>query len=226
MFKNHKMLRYRTDYSNQVHLLAVSVSKHCWIAKDNTLKYQKKPFEITLESLVNSSKIHVIFFGLRDHYSGILFCDVARSDKIPSLADFLYRAWSPKPDLNFCGMPEMLGVTRTVELAFPAIRNAMKLLGVSLLPITSGFQGGAGMTKPVEQWIAFDVGKPFGLASDRVAQLPAILAREKGRTGAQTKAQMWESVVPDHLLDSPPQDWLITAREQTIFSLVPKSIST
>jgi hypothetical protein len=209
------MLSYRTEYPNQVHLLAVSVSKHWWIAKDGTLKYQKKPFEVTLRNLPNSGKAHCVVFGLRDHCSGILYCDLASSENLPPLAEFLYRAWAPKSNLSFRGMPELLGVPKTVQAAFPGITDAVESLGVSLVPITSGFQGGAGMTKPVEQWIAFDLGKPFEGALARVAQLPAILASEKGRTGDRSKLDMWQHGVPDRLLDGPPMDWLDTARDQT-----------
>lgn len=212
------MQQYRTDYPNQVHLLAVSVSKHWWISKDGILKYQKKPFEVSLKSVDSSSKTHVVFFGLRDHCSGVLYCEVASADEVTPLADFLFRAWSPKADLSFRGMPELLGVPKTVQSAFPGVTSVLEPLGVSLADVTSGFQGGAGMTKPAEQWIAFDIDKPFSAAVTRTKALPAILAKEKGRTGDRTKLEMWESGVPENLLDGPPEDWLADARQKTAFA--------
>jgi hypothetical protein len=115
----------------------------------------------------------------------------------------------------------MLGIPRTVEAAFPEIRSVIEPLGVSFADITSGFQGGAGMTKPAEQWIALEIDKPFSVASARVSQLPAILAKEKGRTGDRTKLEIWESGVPDNLLDGPPASWLNEAREKTAFACQP-----
>jgi hypothetical protein len=211
------MQRYRTDYPNQVHLLSVSVSKHWWISKDGTLKYQKKPFEVSLTSVNSSSKTHVVFFGLRDHCSGVLYCDVASADEVPPLADFLFRAWSPKADLSFRGMPELLGVPKTVRSAFPGVPSVLEPLGVSLCDVTSGFQGGAGMTKSAESWISLEFEKPFSVAIARIKQLPAVLAKEKGRTGDRTKLAMWESGVPDRLLDGPPETWLAGARQKTTF---------
>lgn len=212
------MESYRTDYPNQVHLLAVSVSKHWWISKDGSLKYQKKPFDVSLKSVASSSKTHVLFFGLRDHCSGLLYCETASSDDVTTLAEFLFRAWSPKLDLSFRGMPESLGIPKTVEAAFPEIKAVIEPLGVSFCYVTSGFQGGAGMTKPAEQWITWELDKPFSYAVARVKQLPAVLAKEKGRTGDRTKLEMWESGVPDRLLDGPPEDWLIESRQKTVFA--------
>lgn len=136
------IVKYRTDYANEVHQLVVSVSRHLWIGKDGAIRYQKKPFEISLAKLGSSTRRHVVHYLVRDHYSGAFFAEIATSPDLPDVRKFLLRAWCRKDQLSFCGMPEYLTVPKTVDVQFPNLLTWLDELGVEKLEATSGFQAG------------------------------------------------------------------------------------
>ncbi len=81
--------RYRSLHPNHVHQLTVSVSTHYWITKNGILKYQQKAMETNLSKLKDASKAHLVHFIIRDHCSGVVYSEVAKSDNLPPLDAFL-----------------------------------------------------------------------------------------------------------------------------------------
>lgn len=146
--------RYITEYSNQLHQLLISVSKHYYFGSDGYLKYQHKPMEVNLKSAVKSRREHLLYYVLRDHYSGTFALRIATTKRPCPLADFLYEAWheGEGEDQWIWGMPEMLYVPKTIPTdgLFPVLEQ----LGVQPLHPPSGFASGVRILRDIEQCIS------------------------------------------------------------------------
>lgn len=59
-----------TEYSNQLHQLLVSVSQHLYFGRDGYVKYQKKALDVNIKNCYKSGKEHLVYYILRDHFSG------------------------------------------------------------------------------------------------------------------------------------------------------------
>lgn len=164
-------VRYRTDYSNEVHQLVVSVSRHLWVGKDGAIRYQQKPFEISLAKLPASSKRHVIHYLVRDHFSGAFYGEFAVSPDLHDVRKFLTRAWSRKDHLSFCGVPDFLTVPKTVDAQFPELLTWLDDLGVEIVEATSGFQAGVRDLKTWEDDFRYNL---EWYPADDLDRLPAL----------------------------------------------------
>lgn len=188
-------VQYASKYPNHVHQLMVSVSRHLYAGADGLLKYQKKPMEVTLTKLHASSRRHCIIYTLRDHTSGVLYAELGFSPTLLPLKGFLARAWRKKPDYPFCGLPELLTFPASVRNAFPGIAEEIERLGIGLVGVTSGFQGGVRDIRVIDDAMRTRVGKPL-------AELPADLAwtykqaaNSVSRRGFERKIDMWRQGV-------------------------------
>lgn len=150
-------IRYTTDYSNQAHQLVVSVSRHLWVAKDGAIRYQRKPFEISLAKLSTGSKRHVVHYLVKDHFSGAFYGEIAVSPQLHDVRTFLTRAWSRKDQLSFCGVPDFLCVPKTVATRFPDLLTWLDELGVKIVEATSGFQAGVRDLKTWEADLSYSL---------------------------------------------------------------------
>lgn len=186
------MIRYRSDYSNQVHQLVVSVSKHYYLTKDDRLVYQHRPIEIDLKKLENSKKRNMIIFSIRDHYSGVFYCEIKFSPEKLSLIDFLFRAWSKKELYSFCGIPESLVVSKTVGLFFPEIRNKLDQLNVNYIEATSGFQNGVRDIRTIEEYMKGYAFFDNRTIDEQTKWICEIFAKEKSRNMTESKIELWE----------------------------------
>lgn len=194
--------RYQTDFSNEVHQLVVSPSKHFYVAKDRTLKYQKKPFEVNLDKTATSKKNHVIHFLIRDHFSGLFYWEICPTDSTLLIEDFLFRAWSKKDHHPLCGVPDFLTIPVKVQSFFPNIVKFVEKIGITYLKVTSGFQGGVRDIRTVEDELGFahslaDVPSPLQKDPDFqeiVNYIPVISKRfvEYSSSGP-SKRDVWES---------------------------------
>ena len=190
---------YRSLHPNHVHQLVASVSKHYYAGKDGLLKYQDKPFETSLAKLAGASRSHMVIYSLRDHFSGLFYAEVGFGPELPSMRSFLARAWRPKPhpsDLPLCGVPELMMIPKTVRSAFPDVVSGIEHMGVGLVDVTSGFQGGIGDLNTIESSIGYYIGKPV----DQVAAFLPVLcgwrAKDKLRNTGRTKIDVWREHVP------------------------------
>ncbi len=134
------MRSYRTEYSNHAHLLLVSVSRHLYILKNRTLKYQKKKMEYNLKNLKKAERELIIHYLIADHFSGVFYGEIHSMNKLVPIKEFLHRAWSKKESYGFCGMPTKLSIPKTIES-----EGLLKLiinLGIEPFHSTGGFMGG------------------------------------------------------------------------------------
>ena len=133
---------YKSYYSNHVHQLVVSVSKHLYVTESGKFKYQKKPFEVALDRLESFRKRHIVHYLVRDHFSGLFYAEVADSKGFLPITEFLYRAWSPKSVHPLYGIPSALTLPKTVKKVWPDLEPFIESLGITVIAVTSGFQGG------------------------------------------------------------------------------------
>ncbi|HEX8708810.1 MAG TPA: hypothetical protein VF723_11250 [Pyrinomonadaceae bacterium] len=136
------MLRYKSDYPNQVHQLVVSVSRHLHITKSGYVRYRKKEFDLNLQNVAKSDREHVVHYLIRDHFSGLFYGEVCSSSDLMPVEDFLLRAWSKKDEYIFFGIPSYLSIPKTVSTTFPEVHDFIQSLGIDTVEVTSGFQGG------------------------------------------------------------------------------------
>lgn len=164
-------VRYRTNYANEVHQLVVSVSRHLWVTKAGELRYQQKPFEVSLAAARESEKRHLVHYLVRDHHSGLFYAEVGVSPELPSVREFLRRAWSPKGRLSFRGLPSAITVPNTVADFFGNLLDWLAQIQVNVIPVTSGFQAGVCDLKTWEDRLRYAF---QWYAADDLASLPAL----------------------------------------------------
>ena len=186
------MVRYKSDYSNQVHQLVVSASKHYYLTKGNKLVYQHKPIEIDLKKVENSKKRNMIIFSIRDHYSGVFYCEIRFGPEKHPLIDFLFRAWSKKEGYSFYGIPESLVVSKTVGLFYPEIRNKLDQLNINYIEATSGFQNGVRDIQTIEEYMKGYTFFGNRTIDEHTKWICEIFAKEKSRNMTESKIELWE----------------------------------
>jgi tetratricopeptide (TPR) repeat protein len=120
----------------------VSVSKHLYILKDRRLKYQKKKMDYDLRNFKKSDRELVVHYLITDHLSGVFYAEIHSSKKMIPVEEFLYRAWSEKENFEFCGLPTILSVPKTLENE--KLLNLDLIYALDIEPINprSGFMGG------------------------------------------------------------------------------------
>lgn len=199
-----KMQQYRTENANDVHQLGVSVSRHFYAGKDGLLKYQKKPFEVTLANYRDAPRQHLMLYSLRDHFSGLYYLELALTPDLPDLIGFLGRAWRPKPDLVLHGLPEMLMLPETVAKVFPDAAEVIERQGVRVIPATSGFQSGAiSVVKDAKSYLGWVTGESIEkVLREQASFIYKVNAKRKGRSSKETKANLWLGHVPEIRLPS------------------------
>ncbi|WP_051284507.1 hypothetical protein [Desulforegula conservatrix] len=200
------MQSYRSLHPNHVHQLTVSVSKHYWVTKDGTIKFQSKAIEMNLDKLSDSNKNHLIHYVIRDHFSGVVYSEIATSASIIPVEQFLFRAWSQKDGFVFCGIPDLLTIPKTVEKKFPQIKEKVSLLGVQFPQVTSGFQSGVRDVKTLEEYMKFYIEMSFKDVFERINKTYVFPSTMDARVGKQTKLEFWRKHIESVKL--PPEVWL------------------
>jgi len=174
--------RYQSNYSNEVHQLIVTPSKHYYVTSSGVFKYQKKPFELKLENVDQAKKIQIIHYLIRDHFSGLFYWEICSSDAPIPIYDFLFRAWSKKQHHPLYGIPDFMTVPKNVHLYFPILIRFIEKIGVTYIKVTSGFQGGVRDIRTIEDELklaGFDFVNPhqslkeppFDLVLERVPEI-------------------------------------------------------
>ncbi len=132
-------VRYRSDYSNHVHQLVVTVSKHFYVTKQGKFKRQSTPFKAVIGKSSSYTKTHVVHYMITDHYSGLFYSEVTTSDDLFPIEAFLERAWGFKPGHPMQGEPHLLVVPKSVFNAFPGLSAWLYQKPIELVQATSGF---------------------------------------------------------------------------------------
>ena len=51
----------------------INMSRHLYLIKNGSVRFQKKKFEHTLANMHKSEKEHVVHYLIRDHFSGAFY---------------------------------------------------------------------------------------------------------------------------------------------------------
>ncbi|HWV73582.1 MAG TPA: hypothetical protein VN040_17795 [Pseudosphingobacterium sp.] len=153
------MIRYRSDYPNQVQQLNVSLSKHYHLLKDGTIKWQEKTMDINWKNYQKTGKRHLVNYVIRDHYSSCFYAEMHPVDTMPDIEEFLYRAWSNKEDYEFHGIGKTVMVPQVTLKQFPQLHTFFKLAEdiTSLQVPESGFSSGIVAIKEWESNLRFAI---------------------------------------------------------------------
>ena len=199
------IVHYASKRPNHVHQLVVSVSRHLYAGADGLLKYQKKSMETTLAKVPAATRRHGVIYTLRDHTSGVFYAELAFAPNLLPLKDFLTRAWSSKSDYPFCGLPELLTFPASVRSAFPGVAEDVERLGIGLVDVTSGFQGGVRDIQVIDEAMRMMTGKPLVELPAELAWTYKSMAKSVSRRGSDTKIDMWQQGVGEIRL--PKSGW-------------------
>lgn len=202
------MQSYQSLYPNHIHQLTVSVSKHYWITSDGIFKYQQKKLETSLGKVKSSNKNHLIHYIIRDHFSGVVYSEVASSKSEIDLQQFLFRAWSSKEGFAFCGIPELLIIPNAVQEIFPKIKEKLSRLGIKCLKANSGIQAGVRDVRTLEEFMKYYAESTFLEKHEELNQTFNLVSAKQARTGKQTKLEVWENNI--NKLSVPSESWIKT----------------
>lgn len=189
------MQSYRSLGPNHVHQLMVAPSKHYYLGQDGLVKYQKKPFELSLEGLAQAKRQHMVMYVLRDHYSALQYAEVCFAPSFIALRTFLSRAWSDKSGTPLRGLPEILLTSRKVTDFFAQDIDAVASLGVRVLLATSGFQSGIKGALDVARHISPCIDRPPSHLSFWLARFNEFDAQRTLERARRTKADIWQARV-------------------------------
>ena len=196
---------YRSLHPNHVHQLTVAVSKHYFVTKSGSLKYQMKPLEVNLDKITSADRTHLIHYIIRDHFSGLIYYEFALSNNLTPIQSFLFNAWAFKKDYSFYGIPDLLMIPDTVESKFAGIREKVIELGISLVKVTSGFQGGIRDIKTIENCLGLHCNQPIE-GQYLVEEICRYINKQKSRAGSITKTSLWRDNIKS--IRVPAADWL------------------
>ncbi len=195
---------FKSEYSNQIHQLLVTVSRHFYIKEDGRIAYQETPLSAHLKNVGDASKEPLVYYILRDHFSGNFFQGICSGRKLIPLIDFLYAAWEPKDDkASLAGFPEILSVPKNIST--PELLSGLKELGIKPVHPPSGFASGIAMIRSLEENIGFNLSR---LA---IPDLPGLLSVQDrinnymlGGSFRKSKKQVWEEGLTQ---DHPRMSW-------------------
>jgi len=147
--------RIVTEYSNELHQLLVSVSKHFYFGSDGNVRYQEKPMDVNIKNCYKSRKEHLVYYILRDHFSGTFTFQIATTKRLVPLADFLHYAWSEDvgEEKFIWGMPDSIFIPQmiTMDGLFSGLNN----IHVNPLHPPSGFASGIRIIRDIEDSLSF-----------------------------------------------------------------------
>lgn len=148
-----------TEYSNELHQLLVSVSKHLYFGSDGYARYQNKPMDVNIRNCHKSNKEHLVYYIIRDHFSGTFTFRIASTKRPIPLADFLYYAWSEDAgeEKYIHGMPDSIFIPQMISTE--ELFSGLSSLGINPLNPPSGFASGIRVIRDIEDNICFNMGR-------------------------------------------------------------------
>lgn len=137
------------SFANETHQLLVTVSRHLYISKGGIVKYQGKPMEVGIGNFHRSRKGHLVYYILRDVFSGNFIFAVAITGELLPLLDFLYFGWRrDKEEDHFWGLPQNLSVPK--RISSPELITGLQQLKIEPFHPTSGFAAGIRIIRDLE----------------------------------------------------------------------------
>jgi tetratricopeptide (TPR) repeat protein len=118
------------------------------------LKYQEKAVEVNINNYHKTKKEHLVYYIMRDHFSGSFVFRVATTKTLVPLADFLYYSWSKREDEQYLrGMPDAVYVPQLISS--PELFAGLVKLGIKPLNPPSGFASGIRIVRDIEDHIHY-----------------------------------------------------------------------
>lgn len=194
-----------TGFANETHQLLVSVSRHLYISKSGVVKYQEKPMEVDIGNFHRSRKEHLVYYVLRDVFSGNFIFAVATTREMLPLLDFLHFGWKKdKEEDYFWGLPQNLSVPKRVSS--PELITGLRQLKVEPFHPPSGFASGIRIIRDLEENLCFyALGRSAIHSLDTVQNCKSSVYRFmlKG-AGKINRINLWRnSLPPGHPRDMP-----------------------
>ncbi len=139
-----------TSFANETHQLLVSISRHLYVTKSGVVKYQEKPMTVDIGNFYRSKKEHLVYYVLRDVFSGNFIFAVVTTQNMLPLLDFLYFGWKKdKEEDHFWGLPQRLSVPK--RISSPELIAGLQHLGVEPFHPSSGFASGMRILRDLEE---------------------------------------------------------------------------
>ncbi|NLY75052.1 MAG: tetratricopeptide repeat protein [Firmicutes bacterium] len=196
---------YITEHSNQLHQLLVSVSRHFYVKKDGFLAYQEKPVEVDLKRLSKTQKELLVYYIVRDHFSGNFVIKLTTSTALIPLVEFLHYAWSgPADDKYLWGLPDFLWIPKTI--ATPDLFEGLEILGVIADYPPSGFASGIRIIPSIEEQLFFIMGRLSEPTLEIMNQrLDKVYRYMLNLNFSGNKVEKWRKNLPPRHPKNPPE---------------------
>ncbi len=211
------MRMYETSYSNEVHQLLITPSRHLYVLKDGRVKFQKRMIEGGLQESDKNSKDQIIHYILRDHFSLAMYAEIHTRAERVSIEQFLWNAWSKKNEYPFCGLPDFLILPKAISSA--AIDDFIHSLHIDVIRPTGGFMAGVRIFGKWDQVLNFVYSNSFDpLRSFQELQskvLETIQIYFESDPGLTERINVWQSNLRNLRLP-PPQNEFFKLYKQTI----------
>ncbi len=191
-------------FANEIHQLLVTVSRHLYVSKRGLLRYQEKPVEVDTTNFPSSRKEHLLFYVLRDLYSGNFIFAVTTTRKLLPLTDFLHFGWKKDKDENhFWGLPRKLSLPKRISSS--GLIAGLQRLGVEPFHPSSGFTSGIRIIRSLEDNIYY-----FALRRSSIHSLDTVQRSKnhiyryilEGSGDNINRIDLWRS----HLLPGPMRE--------------------
>lgn len=147
--------KYKSDYPNQVHQLNFYISQNHHLLKSGEIKYQVKKFDVNWTNYSKTGKRHLASYLVRDHFSNCFYAEIYPIDEVPHISTFLFNAWRPKENFEFCGIPRNLILGRHIVEKFPDLENLLTSIGLNIELAQNGFATGIRSVKDWENCIRY-----------------------------------------------------------------------
>ena len=193
------------SWSNETHQLLVSMSRHFYVAKHGVIRYQEKPMDVHMGNLQGLKKEHLVYYVLRDQFSGNFYFEVATTASFIPLLDFLYRGWKRENDEDhFYGLPIVLSVPK--RISSPELLAGLEKLGVETFHPSSGFASGIRVLRDLEDNLCYYLLRRSAIHSLESIRLhkDSIYSYMLRRRYEDDRVKLWEKSLPPELLEDAP----------------------
>lgn len=191
-------------FANEIQQLLVTVSRHLYVSKSGVLRYQEKPVEVDTTNFHRSRKDHLLYYVLRDLFSGNFIFAVTTTKELLPLIDFLYFGWKKdKEEGHFWGLPLRLSLPK--RISSPELIAGLQRLEVEPFHPSSGFTSGIRIIKSLEDNLYH-----FALRRSAIHSLDTVQRRKnhiyrymlEGSSDSENRIDLWRS----NLLPGPPRE--------------------
>lgn len=185
-------------FANEVHQLLVTVSQHLHLLKNGVLQYQEKSLEVNISNFHLSRKEHLVYYVLRDLFSGNFVFAVGTTKRLLPLADFLHFGWGRDGgEDHFWGLPRKLSLPKRISST--ELLGGLERVGVEPFHPSSGFTSGIHIIKGLEDNLCYYVLDRSAIHSlDSIQRRKDLIYRYmlEDRSGGESRDERWRNNLP------------------------------